>query len=160
MLIKLTDIVSDGLHGLILCTFFFITEAEIDASGLDGLGKGVLHPARKPDRGRDSGNAGENICLVSCPERKKSRQGITAQNHRKLWGKREEAFQLRQEISEDKIQSLCGTVSKSFRPPDRRSFPGRKLLIPVSDLKGRKKKIFSGHFFQAGNLFSSPPERS
>ena len=41
MLIKLTDIVSDGLHGLILCTFFFITEAEIDASGLDGLGKGV-----------------------------------------------------------------------------------------------------------------------
>ena len=42
MLIKLTDIVSDGLHGLILCTFFFITEAEIDASGLDGLGKGGL----------------------------------------------------------------------------------------------------------------------
>ena len=84
MLIKLTDIVSDGLHGLILCTFFFVTEAEIDASGLDGLGKGVLHPARKPDRRRDSGNAGENICLVSGPEGKKSRQGITAQNHRKL----------------------------------------------------------------------------
>ena len=99
------------------------------------------------------GNAGENICLTGGPEGKKSRQGITAQNHRKLWGKREAAFQLRQEISEDKIQSLCGTVSKSFRPPDRRSFPGRKLLIPVSDLKGRKKKIFSGHFFQAGNLF-------
>ena len=67
-----------------LCTFFFITEAEIDASGLDGLGKGILHPARKPDRGRDSGNAGENICLVSGPEGKKSRQGITAQNHRKF----------------------------------------------------------------------------
>ena len=71
MLIKLTDIVSDGLHGLILCTFFFITEAEIDASGLDGLGKGILHPARKPDRGRDSGNAGENICLTGGPEGKK-----------------------------------------------------------------------------------------
>ena len=84
MLIKLTDIVSDGLHGLILCTFFFITEAEIDASGLDGLGKGVLHPARKPDRGRDSCNTGENICLTGGPEGKKSRQGITAQNYRKL----------------------------------------------------------------------------
>ena len=84
MLIKLTDIVSDGFHGLILCTFFFVAEAEIDAAGFYRMGKGILHPARKPDRGRDSGNAGENICLVSGPEGKKSRQGITAQNYRKL----------------------------------------------------------------------------
>ena len=84
MLIKLTEVVADGLHGLISGTFFFVAEAEINAAGFYRMGKGILHPVRKPDRWRDSGNAGENICLTGGPEGKKSRQGITAQNYRKL----------------------------------------------------------------------------
>ena len=82
MLIKLTDIVSDGLHGLILCTFFFITEAEIDASVLKwDRGKGHICPCC-PEETRQRGE--HRQCLKKHlpgklgPEEKVPPRNITA----------------------------------------------------------------------------------
>ena len=68
------DVIAHHSHDDVFRALFLVAKAQINALCLYRVLLFKLHPARKPHRGRCSGDTAEQICLGGCPQSKQSRQ--------------------------------------------------------------------------------------
>ena len=100
-----------------------------------------LHPARKPHRGRSSGDTVEQIGLGGCPQRKQSRQRVAAQNDFDVFRERKLLLQCGNDRLRQKAQGVPSFAAEALLSPHGRGFPRRKCIVPASHRDSREQKI-------------------
>ncbi len=135
------DIIPHRSHDGVFRVFLLVAKAQINALCLHGVLLFKLHPFRKPNRGRGSGDTVEQISLGGCPQRKQSRQRVATQNDFDVFREMKLLLQRGNDLFRQKAQGVRSLTSKALLSPHSRGFPRGKCIVPVFHRNGCKQKV-------------------